>query len=215
MTSCDLLIVAAFEPELAAVRARVAHIAPRVAIAAVGVGLVDAAIGTLEALDRFRPKAVALIGTCGAYRKSGLSIGDTAFARSILLFDAGAALSMAALPLPMANRIVLENPLVEALYRAGTKGTTVATTLGITTDDRLADELERASGADVEHLEAFAVAQVCARRNTPFVAVFGIANIVGGEGRNQWEKHHEAASAAAANTLCSAGMDSLGRSRNL
>ena len=80
---------------------------------------------------------------------------------------------------------------------AGGRSVDVATTLGVTTDDALAEALARGARCEVEHLEAFAVAAACAAASVPFAAVLGVANMVGSQGREQWRKNHRAASDAA------------------
>ncbi len=67
----------------------------------------------------------------------------------------------------------------------------------MTTDDAVALALAAATGAQVEHLEAFAVARACADAGVPFGAVFCVANTVGARGRDEWRANHERAAAAA------------------
>ena len=77
----------------------------------------------------------------------------------------------------------------------------MATTLSITTDDDVARRLAESTGAEVEHLEAFAVARACALAGVAFTTVLGIANLVGASGRAQWRENHERAAAAACATI--------------
>ncbi len=69
----DLLILAAYAPELVGLRetlgtglAGVVH-GVRVVCATVGVGLPAAGAGTMRHLREARPRAVILLGSCGAY----------------------------------------------------------------------------------------------------------------------------------------------------
>jgi futalosine hydrolase len=202
---CDLLILAAFAPELAeleailpvqgeALASEVGGIL--VCVATVGIGLVEAAIGTGSRLRAGKPRAVVLIGTCGAYPETELSIGDVVVARSALLVEPGVVLGRAALPEAMIARVNALGPITGELAARGARVVDVATTLAITTDDTLAREL--ATRGEVEHLEAFAVASACAKETVQFAAVFGVANRVGSRGRSEWRTHHRAASGAAA-----------------
>jgi nucleoside phosphorylase len=178
-----LLHLAAFAPELAALDSTYLR-------EVVGVGLVEAALGTQRVLAAHRPAHVVLVGTAGAYEGSRLAIGDVvAASRIVLAAPAGGALPDA-IPSAIATDVALTSSFAA-------KPVIVATTLAITTDDDTARALERATGAAAEHLEAFAVARACELAGIPFTAVLGIANIVGARGRAAWREHHERAAAAA------------------
>ena len=180
-----LLYVAAFPPEVVALDA--AH-----AREIVGVGLVEAALGTSAAIEAHRHDAlegVVLLGTAGAYQDRGLHIGDVVVATEVMLASVSGAL-VAAMPQQLATDAALTS-------RFDARRAKVANTLGITTQEEYARALVIATGADVEHLEAFAVARACARAGVRFTAVLGIANMVGPEGREQWRQHHEQAARAA------------------
>jgi futalosine hydrolase len=172
------LFLAAFPPEIASLD-------PTLERATVGVGLVEASLGTAAILVDRTPRHVVLIGTVGAYPSSGLEIGDVVTAERVLVASSNGAIvdampsSTTAAPIGNVRRVV------------------VATTLSITTEDDVAIVLEKSTGAHVEHLEAFAVARACERAGVKFSAVFGVANIVGSRGREEWREHHERAAAAA------------------
>jgi futalosine hydrolase len=172
------LFLAAFPPELAPLDATFER-------ATVGVGLVESALGAAAVIAERAPRHVVLIGTVGAYPSSGLEIGDVVTAERVVVASPAGAIvdampaSASATPIASARRVV------------------VATTLAITTDDAVAAALEKETNAHVEHLEAFAVARACERAGVKFSAVFGVANIVGSRGRDEWREHHERAAAAA------------------
>jgi nucleoside phosphorylase len=192
---CDLLIVAAFAPELQGFRgllgpalsARVGELV--VAARPVGIGLVSAASGTAVRLARMQPRAVVLVGTCGAYPGKRLGLGDVVVARSILLLDPAVLDDEAAFPDPMSARVEAHAAMSAAIAAAGGRIEDVGTTLAVTTSDPLAARLGRESGAAVEHLEAFAVATACAMQRVPFAAVLGVANTAGSTGRTDWRTH--------------------------
>jgi len=199
----DLLVVAAYAPELvgfegllgatmsAPVGALVVHARP------VGIGLVSAATGMAARLADARPRAVVLVGTCGAYPESGLAIGDVVVARKILLVDSAVVDEEAAFPEPMSAEVGTHPAMSAAIAASGGRVADVGTTLAVTTSDALAARLGRVSGALVEHLEAFAVTTACAARGVPFACVLGVANAVGSLGREQWRSHHAVAAQAA------------------
>jgi futalosine hydrolase len=199
---CDLLVVAAFAPELggfdgllgSAGEAEVYGL--RVVAWPVGIGIVAAASGTAARLELGCPRAVVLVGTCGAYAGSGLSIGDVVMARASLLVEPAVLEGRAAHPEPMPTRLRTHAALTTAMAAAGARVVDIATTLAITTDDDLAMRLSAHAG--VEHLEAFAVASACASKGVPFGAVLGVANAVGSRGRVEWRAHHDPAGRAAA-----------------
>lgn len=174
-----MLFLAAFSPELVGLEGE-----------AVGVGLVESALGAARVIAARKPERVVLVGTCGAYANSGLSIGDVVVARSIVLAAPSGALIDGVMPTSLDTDAALSSCF-------DAKAARVATTLSITTDDEVARVLERSTRAGVEHLEAFAVARACAVANVPFTAVLGVANIVSARGRDEWRANHERAAAAA------------------
>jgi futalosine hydrolase len=199
---CDVLVVAAFAPELEGMQAILggamqAEVGGLLVFARpVGIGLVAAASGTATRLETHAPRAVVLVGTCGAYPGSRLSIGDIALARTVALVEPAVLEGRSAFPEPMSTRIHPHAAMTAAIATAGATLVDAATTLAVTTDDALATSLSR-RGA-VEHLEAFAVASACASKNVPFAAALGVANEVGSRGRPQWRENHASAGHAAA-----------------
>lgn len=197
--SVPILIVAAWEPELAHLRglAEEACLAP--AIESIGVGMVEAAVGMTRCIARHVPGAALFVGTCGSLAPAlAPSDADPAVvaASSVTLVDAAVLRGEAELPGPMAREVAPDPAMLAALVAAGARPARVATTLGVTVDDGLASLFARA--ADVEHLEAFAFACACAAHGIPFALALGVANPVGSQGREAWRANHGRASAAAA-----------------
>ncbi len=191
-------VVSACAPELRAVEAACASITDggcTLTFALVGIGLVDAALGMRLVLDSMeeRPDCVVLVGTCGAYAGSTLRVGDVCVPSRVCVASGDAAESRAALL--GAEVFDLDAGVSRAL---GGPGGLVATTLGITTDDALACSIERATGATVEHLEAWSVAKVCRGAGLTTAVVLGVANAVGARGREEWRTHRGEAERAAA-----------------
>jgi nucleoside phosphorylase len=197
----DVLILAAFAPELtpfgfAASTARVGGSA--VALGLVGIGLATAGVGAAHQIAAHEPRTVILVGTCGAYARAGLPIGDVIVATSSRLVDLSAIEGKSEILDAMAAPLEPDRALASALAAEGARPAKVATTLGITVDDGAASRIAERAEVDVEHLETHAVATACASRGVAFAAVLGVANSVGAEGRREWAVHHRQAEAAAA-----------------
>lgn len=204
----DVLIVAAFDPELGPLRAAPAfgpgHArlgGQGVASRAVGIGMPAAAAGAATAIAELGPRLVVLVGTCGAYRASGLAIGDVVVADGVRLADGFAVEGRAEFPAPMVTALASDARLRAELEARGARSVHLATTLGITVDDASAARVAQGTQAQVEHLEAFGVAQACAARGVPFAAVLGVANFVGCGAREEWRSNHHAAAAAVARCI--------------
>lgn len=166
---------------------------------AVGVGAIDAAIGATQLLAQHQPNNVLLIGTAGAH--VGLEIGDVVVANSVMVADLSTLEGKAAFVFE--SSIAASDPgLVSALVEAGARSARVMNTLGVTTDDELAARLAR--HAEVEHLEAYAVARACQRAQVPCTIALGIANMVGSSGREAWRAHHVEVSARVAEVVADA-----------
>ena len=198
-----VLIVAAFHPELAPLRStlgeRLEGDVGGVAVLAkaVGIGLVNAAVGTATRLGSIRPRAVVLVGTCGVYA-GGPAVGEVVAARRVRLVEPAVVEGRAAIPEPVSLVAAADAAIAQALAAAGAQLADIATTLGVTTDDALAARLAQAASCEAEHLEAFAVATACAAVGVPFGAALGVANAVGSRAREEWRTNHRAAAERAA-----------------
>jgi futalosine hydrolase len=225
-----LLIVAAWAPELRALgrvfsqgkskvsasgartasgalaAVRVSGAAPVRAV--VGVGLCEAAAGAARLIERQRPRAVVLVGTAGLFpgaekdRTGALVVGAAVLGRSFHLASDAVARQAAYLPEPLPARADSTPALLQELTAAtGLPSADVACPIGITRTTALAQQLRKSTGAALENLEGFAVARAAASAGVPFVAVLGIANLVGPEGHAQWRTHATAAAAAACSAV--------------
>jgi len=192
-----LLVVAAWEPELSRFRERLSELPPGIELVleTLGVGLVEASIAMTRCVVREEPSAALLLGTCGAFGTE-LGVGTVVSGARVQIVDASVVDGAAALPAPMPTEATFDRGLHDALVGAGAKSVQIANTVGITTDDALAERLARA--ADVEHLEAFAFARACAAARIPCAAALGVANVVGSKGRAEWLAGHARASQEAA-----------------
>jgi futalosine hydrolase len=201
--SVDLLVLAAYAPELGGMRrllgeqlyGNVSGVV--VSCKAVGVGIPNAAAGTTARLLQLRPRAAILVGTCGAYPSAGLSIGDAFVVRRAHLVDGSEVEGRGAMPDPMARSVECNAMISLGLGAGKTPNVDAANTLVVTTDDVLAAQIGPATGCALENLEVFAFANACALQSIPFAAVLGVSNRVGSTGREEWRAHHKAASTAA------------------
>jgi nucleoside phosphorylase len=200
---CDILLLAAFHPELSPLRGALgegmrAVVGGRdVAARVVGIGLPMASVGAAMQLMEMQPRVVVLVGTCGAYAGAGISLGTVVAARRIRLVDHAVVGGFAEFPDPMSIVTDATGATLRALVDAGARPSDVATTLAVTVGDAAAALLAQVTGAEVEHLEAHGVAAACAARGVPFGAVFGVANHVGARARDEWRTNHRTAAAAA------------------
>jgi len=194
------LVVSAFEPEIEPLRQLVQGWRG-IALAPVGIGAVDAAVGATRAIARARPERVVFVGTCGIYGRkadAAVAIGTAAVAGEIVCVSTAALKGEAYLPDATVVRAQTSRRL-RATLAAGTPGDPrgVACSLAITRSAALGRRIAAATGATLENLEAFAVARAAAAAGVEFAAVLGIANRVGPEGHDEWRRHHRAASRAA------------------
>jgi nucleoside phosphorylase len=195
------LVVSAWEPELAPLRRLLdGRRARGVALAAAGVGAVDAAVGATRAIARTRPRRVIFVGTAGVYPAAAApAIGAAVVAGAVHLVSTAALAGTGYLPAPLAARAAPALALTRALRAAGPRAplATVACPLAITRSAALARRIAAATGAALENLEAFAVARAAAAAGAAFAAVLGVANRVGPRAHAEWRANHEAASEAA------------------
>jgi nucleoside phosphorylase len=199
----DLLLVAAFHPELAALRTtlgdsfegRIGGLS--VAAKVVGIGLPGAAVGLAARLEALKPRGVVMLGTCGVYAGAPLAIRSVAVAKSVRLVDPSAIEKRSAFPDPMSLLHAAHAGMSNALASTGAHLAGVANTLAITTDDALAARITYETKCAVEHLEAFGAASACAAFGIPFTAALGVANVVGSKARDEWRANHRVAADAA------------------
>jgi futalosine hydrolase len=206
------LVLAAWEPEIAALRRLAGAIAPeRLALGTVGVGAVDAAVGAATAIAATRPGRVIFLGTAGAYPRgrATAAIGTVAVAGELCLASTAALRGDGYLPAPLVSRAPISAGLAAELAACGPARRTiprlgVACPVAVTRSATLGRHLAHATGAALENLEAFAVARAAAAAGIDDVAaVLGIANRVGPRGHQEWRAHHVAASRAACRVVWS------------
>lgn len=166
-----------------------------VATAVVGIGLIDAALGTAAVLhEPAAADGVLFVGTCGAHHESGIAIGEIVLARRARLSSGDVSRGEMRLPSLVADAVAADETLVAMLAeRAAASGgavpvVAVSCALGITESDVLA-ALIAAEGA-VENMEVFAVLRAASLASPPVpaAALLGVTNMVGPEGGREWRE---------------------------
>ena len=155
-----------------------------------GVGPVVAAARAAAYILRYQPSHVVLLGTAGTYHGAP-NIGDAVISAHFGLSPGIAAMGLGYVPRPPPP-IPGDASMLKHLHAQTAKVLTVS---AITTDVTLAERLS--DGWDVEHMEAFGVAQACHDAGVPMVAVLGIANRVGPSAHAEWLTNRGAAQVAA------------------
>jgi nucleoside phosphorylase len=201
--SVDLLVLAAYAPELVGMRrllgdqlyGNVSGVV--VSCKSVGVGLPNAVAGTTTRLMQLRPRAVVLVGTAGVFWGATGNVGDVVIPRRVHLVDPAECEGRGGMPEPMARTVDCNAMLALGLGAGRTPTMDLANTLAVTTDDHLGARMQQVTGCAVENLEGFGIANACALQNVPFACVVGISNRVGSTGRDEWRQHHKNAAQAA------------------
>jgi nucleoside phosphorylase len=192
------LVLAAWPPELTELRRRLPR-SPlcQVIARAVGVGLVEAAIGATAAIAEEKPDAVIFVGTAGSYpgRRPDLAQAGVVAARRLALWADSVAAGDAYLPPALPTEQETTPALRRLAVSAGLLIADVACSLSITSRAALSRRIARTADCDVENLEAFAVARAAA--GLPFLAILGISNAVGPSAHAQWKRNAAPAAAAA------------------
>lgn len=195
------LVAAAYPPELAGLSQLLGAelTSGRVVTRALGVGLVEASAGATQAIAELAPSRIVLVGTCGVLpgHENVLPIGTVVVARRARLVVRAIEYVPPIMPTEAYGDEELATRFAGAL---GAMTVTVACPVGVTSDDGEAARLA-ATGAEVEHLECFAVLAAAARATIPATAVLAIANTVGSKGSAEWRANRVQAEAAAMRAL--------------
>jgi nucleoside phosphorylase len=199
-----ILIVAAWPPELVGLGKLKATRGQTIARGTVGVGLIEAAAGAARLIEELAPAAIFLVGTAGLYPGATIApvIGSAVIAGTLHLASASVAGGSAYLPGPL-PAVATPSPRLTRALDAATRlpRATVACPLGISGTRAIARRLQTATSADVENLEAFAVARAATAARVPFAAVLGISNRVGPQSHAEWRAHADTAAGAACAAL--------------
>lgn len=177
-----------------------------VILAVTGIGKANAASAVTALLDRFEPELLINTGCAGAYRGSGLAVGDLAIAAIEVMGDEGVLVpdgwhSLELIGIPVVerkeesyfNRFPLTRwALDKAVFVAETaglplrKGTFVTVSTVSGTLER-GDELARSSGGICENMEGGAAAQVALIYGVDCMEIRGVSNVVEDRDLSRWD----------------------------
>lgn len=158
-----LLVVAATEAELAGV-----HDADTLIC---GIGPVEAAAATAQALGQLKSDAVLNVGIAGAHSGHGLDPPELVIGSAAVYCDATSSL--------VAGSVTADARLLAAAIRALPE----AQVLPIGTSARVGGT----SGVEVEAMEGFAVLRAAELVGVPAVEVRAISNAIGESDRTRWQ----------------------------
>lgn len=175
-------------------------------LAVTGIGKVNTAAAVTSLLERFEPELLINTGCAGAYRGSGLAVGDLAMATAELLGDEGVltpdgwhSLELIGIPAAERNgeRYFNSFPLTrwateKASYLAETAGFTLrrGTFITVSTASGTAergDDLFRRFGGICENMEGGAAAQVALLHGVDCLEVRGVSNLVEDRDLSRWD----------------------------
>ncbi len=164
-----------------------------------GMGMVNAAQAATAVLEAtLGATGIINLGCAGAYRSSGLAVGQTAIADKVIHADMGVqtarrlhGLHKIGIPLAASfggediyNEMTCDPILSRRLGNAAPLAATgsFATVGRVSGDPATAEALADRWPVIIEEMEAAAVAQVAAHYDVPFAAVRGVSNIAGDRG---------------------------------
>ncbi len=158
----EILLVAATEPELCGLAGIVC-----------GVGPVDAAAATARALSERRPRAVLHVGVAGG---RGIAPGSLVVGTEAVYVDISAAI-------PVVDRVTPTATLVAATRSALPDALClpIATSAGVSGSSRALPD-----GVRVEAMEGFAVLRACELAGVPAVELRAVSNELGETDRARW-----------------------------
>ncbi|HZN59605.1 MAG TPA: futalosine hydrolase [Planctomycetota bacterium] len=207
-----ILFVAATSLELEPLRRQIAGARPGFAatFAVTGVGKASAALQTALAIGRSRPRLVMQVGCAGAFRGSGLSVGDVAIATGEVLGDEGVIsprgfIDLRQLSLPalagkgsapaIYNEVPL-SPIARSTWQAvrrmsagrfHVKQGLLATVSSGSGTTAAARRMEARWGALAESMEGAAAALSARALGLRMIEVRGISNAAGNRRRGDWD----------------------------
>ena len=166
-------------------------------LAHLGIAKVNTAAGLALALHTLNPDRVIQFGIGGAFRESGLHIGQVAVATQETHMDTGVGLEdtwqdMRTVGFSLLggyyNTLPVDRELTaEVSSVTGALSHPFGTSETITGSESHATTLHKRFGVAVESMEGAAAAQVCAAFGVPFAELRGISNIVGERDKTKWD----------------------------
>lgn len=179
-----LLLCAAFEPEIAQLRALAL---PHTHIATLGIGLVAAAARLGQLLSEHRPQHVIFTGTAGSSDLTVAAMGSVVRASHVHLLDSATLQGQSFFPPLMTTTIESATTTLFATLPT----LPLLSPLAISATASHVAQLQTQWGSYLENLEGFAVATACLAAQIPYDIIVGISNAIGPDGHQQWQAQHE------------------------
>lgn len=206
----DVLVVGASAPDLIGLRqhfgeglqGQVRGLIVKSKIVGFGHGVAGAT--TARGIAALQPRAVVLVGSCGAYPgQAQYQPHDVVVATKVHALDHAVLRGQAEWPTPMTTVFETSAAMVAGLAtgRHRTHAVPVASPLAMTTDDAIAARVKGAIGAEAESVDALGIAAAATGANIPFACVLGVANLVGSTGLKDWAQFHREAVVQAAHAV--------------
>lgn len=152
-----------------------------------GVSKVPAAFASIIAIKEFNITEAILTGVCGAYRSSGLSVGEVVsirrdwFADEGLYADGGFK-SLDEMGFPIIEKRYIEFSVLKTLPVADSN--TVSFLDG---DGEISDVLQKSTSAHTENMEGAAFGYVCNMLSVKCFQVRAVSNFCGKRAEQEWD----------------------------
>jgi len=195
--SSELLIVAAFEPELEFFGPEL-----RCASALTGIGSITAAARMGNILCERKPKRVLFVGSAGC-RKNAAALLSFVSATESKLADLALAENQAYLPAAATLNYAADKTFADRLLSISPKPISAAvySAAGISRGAECAEKLSRFADASFENLELFGVAAACAEHGIPWNAFCCVTNSLGPGSHEEWKSNFREAAKRTAELL--------------
>ncbi len=183
----QLLVVAATELELSAVKKRLANV-PNVDFAATGVGMLATAYTLTKLLSQKKYDWVFNVGIAGAFSEK-MRLGEVVAVKNESIGDSGVENAegvIAAYPKELQSDVVLNCPYVNEFSTLENVQQANGTTVNLLTENEMR-VAQRSGSADVETMEGAAFFYVCKKENVNFLQLRGISNRVGERDKAKWK----------------------------
>jgi len=201
-----ILIVFATETEAAPFKSLARRMAgPELDVLISGIGQVNTAKALTAYFERHTPlpEHVIMGGCAGAFKGSGLNIGDVCFATEEIYADTGvnspdgfSGLEATGFPLAEIKGVKyynrfpvpgLPDKIDRAMFLFKISAGPFATVCAVTGTEAAAAGMEKRWGAVCENMEGAAAAHVALLYGMPFAEVRGISNMVEDRDRSRWD----------------------------
>ena len=148
-----------------------------------GIGAVSCAAITARIITSQHPEIIILAGIAGAYRGSGLQIGNTVIVEKENIADMGAMRKEGFIPLPIDGKDTANNCYICDTSIPDIFLKIISNTVNVAGTPYLDPEV---ASAQIENMEGAAFFAVCRALGTPFIEIRTISNFVG-DGKDKWD----------------------------